>query len=41
MKENLLKMILAVAALAMALETTWAHGLTDENDSDEILTQGK
>ena len=37
MKENLLKMILAVAALAMALETTW----TDENDSDEILTQGK
>jgi hypothetical protein len=38
MKENLLKMILTVAALAMALETTWAHGFAGKRFFPATLT---
>jgi hypothetical protein len=38
MKENLLKMILAVAALVMASETTWAHGFAGKRFFPATLT---
>jgi hypothetical protein len=38
MKETLLKMILALAALAIALETSWAHGLAGRRFFPATLT---
>jgi hypothetical protein len=38
MKENLLKLILAVAALAVAVETTWAHGFAGKRFFPATLT---